>query len=223
MAGISLLNFHKNPFLGILGRANDDWLIVAKGVPKEALKKAKETLEVDVIETTIGGTSLIGSLLIINSRAIVVSNIVYEDELKLLKETGLEVEVAPGKENAVGNLVLVDDVAAIVDPELDEETVKLIEDVMKVKVYRSTIGDSGLTGMCAVVNKYGVLCHPDLSDEEEEILKKAFGEDRDINIGTVNKGTPFVGSGIIANSKGVIVGDKSTGVELMRIESTLLP
>ncbi len=223
MAGISLLNFHKNPFLGILGRANDDWLIVAKGVPKEALRRAKETLEVDVIETTIGGTSLIGSLLIINSHGIIVSNIAYEDELKLLKETGLEVEVVPGKENAVGNLVLIDDVAAIVDPELEDETVRLIEEVMKVKVYRGTIGDSGLTGMSAVVNKYGVLCHPDLSDKEEEILKIAFGKDRDINIGTVNKGTPFVGSGIIANSKGVIVGDKSTGVELMRIETTLLP
>jgi len=223
MAGVSLLNFHKNPFLGILGRANDDWLIVAKGVPKEALRKAKETLEVDVIETTIGGTSLIGSLLIINSNGIIVSNIAYEDELKLLKETGLEVEVVPGKENAVGNLVLIDDVAAIVDPELEDETVRLIEEVMKVKVYRGTIGDSGLTGMSAVVNKYGVLCHPDLSDKEEEILKIAFGEDRDINIGTVNKGTPFVGSGIIANSKGVIVGDRSTGVELMRIETTLLP
>ncbi|MCD6503660.1 MAG: translation initiation factor IF-6 [Thermoplasmata archaeon] len=223
MGKITLLNFHKNPFLGIFGKANDEWLIVARGVPLETIKKAKEALDVDVIEITIGGTSLVGSLLVLNSKGIVVSNIIYEDELKILEEIGLEVAVAPGKENAVGNVVLVDDKAALVDPELDEETVNVLEDVLKVKVYRGTIGDSGLVGMSAVINKYGILCHPDLSDNEEKLLKEIFGEDRTIDVGTVNRGTPFVGSGIIANSKGVIVGDRSTGVELMRIESTLLP
>lgn len=223
MGKLELLNFHKNPFLGIFGKANDDWLIVARGIPKEALRRAKEALEVEVIETTIGDTSLIGSLLVLNSRGIVVSNIAYESEIKILKETGLEVAIAPGKENAIGNVALVNDNAALVDPNLDEETIEVLEDVLKVKVYKGTIGDSGLVGMSAVINKYGILCHPDLTDEEEKLLREIFGEEREINIGTVNRGTPFVGSGIIANSKGVIVGDKSTGVELMRIESTLLP
>ena len=223
MSRITLLNFHKNPFLGIFGKANDDWLILARGVPKEAIKRAKEALDVDVVEVTIGGTSLVGSLLVLNSRGIVVSNIVYDDELKLLEDTGLEVAIVPGKENAIGNVALVDDKAALVDPELDDETVEVLNDVLKVKVYRGTIGDSGLVGMSAVINKYGILCHPDLSDDEEKLLKEVFGEEREINIGTVNRGTPFVGAGIITNSKGVIVGDKSTGVELMRIESTLLP
>ncbi|RLF65602.1 MAG: translation initiation factor IF-6 [Thermoplasmata archaeon] len=223
MSRITLLNFHKNPFLGIFGKANDDWLILARGVPREAIKRAKEALDVDVVEVTIGGTSLVGSLLVLNSRGIVVSNIVYDDELKLLEDTGLEVAIVPGKENAIGNVALVDDKAALVDPELDDETVEVLNDVLKVKVYRGTIGDSGLVGMSAVINKYGILCHPDLSDDEEKLLKEVFGEEREINIGTVNRGTPFVGSGIITNSKGVIVGDKSTGVELMRIESTLLP
>jgi len=223
MSRITLLNFHKNPFLGIFGKANDDWLILARGVPKEAIKRAKEALDVDVVEVTIGGTSLVGSLLVLNSRGIVVSNIVYDDELKLLEDTGLEVAIVPGKENAIGNVALVDDKAALVDPELDDETVEVLNDVLKVKVYRGTIGDSGLVGMSAIINKYGILCHPDLSDDEEKLLKEVFGEEREINIGTVNRGTPFVGAGIITNSKGVIVGDKSTGVELMRIESTLLP
>ncbi len=222
MSGIYLMDFHKNPFIGIFGRANDDWLIFAKGLPKNTKKKAKEYLEVEVLETTVGGTSLIGSLLAMNSRGIVVSNIVTEEELKELKETGLEVVVAPGLENAVGNLVIMDDKSALVDPELDEETVEVMQEVLKVKVYRGTIGESGLIGMCAVINDKGILTHPDLSDDEKKILEKIF-PGREIMVGTVNRGVPFVGSGIIVNSKGALVGNKSTGVEVMRIEGTLFP
>ncbi len=222
MAGIYLMDFHKNPFIGIFGKANEDWLIFAKGLPKSTKKRAREYLEVEVIETTIGGTSLIGSLLVLNSRGIVVSNIVTDDEVKELEETGLEVVIAPGLENAVGNVVIMDDRSALVDPELDQETVEVLEEVLKVKVYRGTIGESGLIGMCAVMNDKGILVHPDLSDEEKKLLEEAF-PNREIMVGTVNRGVPFVGSGIIANSKGALVGNKSTGVEIMRIEGTLFP
>ena len=39
--------------------------------------------------------------------------------------------------------------------------------------------------------------------------------------GTVNHGVPLIGSGLIANSYGAIVGNITTGIELGRIEEAL--
>jgi len=41
------------------------------------------------------------------------------------------------------------------------------------------------------------------------------------NVGTVNRGNIFVRSGIVANSKGALVGYETTGPELLRIQSAL--
>ena len=40
-------------------------------------------------------------------------------------------------------------------------------------------------------------------------------------IGTVNHGSPVIGSGLIANSKGAIIGNQTTGIEMGRIEEAL--
>ena len=39
--------------------------------------------------------------------------------------------------------------------------------------------------------------------------------------GSVNMGNPYVRSGIISNSKGCVIGGETSGVEVMRIDSTL--
>jgi translation initiation factor 6 len=41
------------------------------------------------------------------------------------------------------------------------------------------------------------------------------------DIGTVNYGAPLVGSGLVANGSGYVVGEDTTGPELGRIEDTL--
>jgi len=42
-----------------------------------------------------------------------------------------------------------------------------------------------------------------------------------VDVGTVNFGSPLVGSGILANSRGYVAGDETTGPELGRIEDAL--
>ncbi|RLF51129.1 MAG: translation initiation factor IF-6, partial [Thermoplasmata archaeon] len=43
----------------------------------------------------------------------------------------------------------------------------------------------------------------------------------DVMVGTVNHGAPLIGSGIIANSHGAIIGSLTTGIEMNRIEEAL--
>lgn len=42
-----------------------------------------------------------------------------------------------------------------------------------------------------------------------------------VSIGTVNHGVPYVGAGMVANGKGAIMGSKTTGIEMGRIEDAL--
>jgi translation initiation factor 6 len=96
---------------------------------------------------------------------------------------------------------------------------KKVEDTLNVPVYRGTIASLKTVGMAAVVTNKGLLCHPKVLDGE----KKQLGEIFDVNvmIGTVNHGSPVIGSGLVANTKGAIIGNLTTGVEMGRIEEAL--
>jgi len=74
-------------------------------------------------------------------------------------------------------------------------------------------------GMAAVATNKGVLCHPKVTDEEKEMLSSLFQVP--LMIGTVNHGIPLIGSGLIANSFGFVVGSSTTGIEMGRIEEAL--
>ena len=65
----------------------------------------------------------------------------------------------------------------------------------------------------------GVLAHPLIREEEkrkiQEVLKVP------VETGTINGGVPYVKMGIVANSKGAVVGTLTTGPELMAMTRTL--
>jgi translation initiation factor 6 len=73
--------------------------------------------------------------------------------------------------------------------------------------------------MTAVVTNKGLLAHPRITDAEIAICEELFG--LPVDIGTVNLGSPLVGSGLLANSRGYVAGDETTGPELGRIEDAL--
>jgi translation initiation factor 6 len=73
--------------------------------------------------------------------------------------------------------------------------------------------------MAAVVTNKGCLCHPKVTETEKQLLEKVF--DVNVMIGTVNHGFPMIGSGLVANTKGAIIGKMTTGIEMGRIEEAL--
>jgi len=73
--------------------------------------------------------------------------------------------------------------------------------------------------MAGVATNRGVLVHPKSSQAEISIIEELFK--LPVNIGTINFGSPLVGSGLLANNKGYVVGEETTGPEISRIEDTL--
>jgi len=211
-------NFNGSPFVGVFASATEKALLAASEVETEEME---DELGVDkVYSGTVGGSSVLGSLAEGNSSGIVVSSSAREDEIESIEDaTGVRVERVSSRVNAVGNLVLANDDAALVSPELDAEAREKVAAVLEVKVRAGTVGGVEVVGSAAVANNEGVLAHPRSSDNELKSLDDLF--DVTVNVGTVNYGTPLVGSGLLSNTTGYVAGSETTGPELGRIEETL--
>ena len=213
------LDFNENHNVGVLCRTNEDVAFIQRGLSKKIKKKVVSALDVTLVELSIADANIIGSLLTINSNGAIATDLIDGASIKIIEDQGLDVFVIEDKINAAGNDILVNDNGAMVHPHLKDETLKEIEDVFKVPVYRGTIGSLDIVGMAAVVTNKGLLCHPKITPDEKRQLEKIFNVS--VMIGTVNHGVPLIGSGLVANTKGAIVGNLTTGIELGRIEEAL--
>jgi len=205
--------------IGVYAKASDSLAIAAAGSDEYFVKMLNETLEVETVLITAGGSRVVGSLVALNSNGIAVSNMAEEDELKVLREH-LPVLRLPDEINAAGNNILVNDKGAIVTPDAEPRTVRNIADVFGVEVVQSTIAGISTVGSVCVVNNKGCVCTADATDEDIALIKDVLKVEAIRT--TVNRGAQFLGAGIVANSKGALVGDETTPIEMGRIEDGLV-
>ena len=222
---IERLDFENSPYLGVYGTATDRVVLIREGLGEKKLEVLREVLKVPLIETSIMKSRIVGIFAAGNSNAIIVPWYVWDAELDYingqLKEHGIDMEVVPFRSTltAFGNLILANDRAALISAKFTREEAKKLEDILGVEVERGMIGDYHAVGSAGVVTNRGGLVHPEASDEELEWLRDLFKVD--IYVGTANMGVPFVGSCMLANSHGVVVGHLTTGPEIVKIEEAL--
>ncbi|WP_436926367.1 translation initiation factor IF-6 [Halosimplex amylolyticum] len=212
--------FSGSAYVGVFARATDDCLLVRPDVDADLQEDLGEELDVPVVPTTVGGSGTVGALAAGNGNGLLVSSRVRERERDRIAEaTGVSIGELPGRINAAGNVVLANDSGAYVHPDLSGEAVRAVEDALDVPVEQGVLAGSRTVGTAAVATNAGVLCHPDATDAELDFLEDLL--DVPADIGTVNYGAPLVGSGLVANDYGYVVGQDTTGPELGRIESAL--
>ena len=191
---------------------------VPAGVPDAVAQQIEDALQVRIVQVSLAGSSIVGSLSCGNCTGFVVSKYAHPSEIEELHEFG-DVQPLPSLMNACGNIILANDTAAIVHPLLSDRAVAVIRETMQVDVQRSTIAGLKTVGMAGIATNKGVLVHPKVSDAEIAILEDVFG--LPVDIGTVNFGSPLIGSALLANSSGYLAGADTTGHELGRIEDAL--
>ena len=113
----------------------------------------------------------------------------------------------------MGNNIVISKNKCLINPEFEDNILK------EFKVKKMKIQEHNVVGSCVVANKNGCLVSREAEDKELKEIGKTL--DLKAEIGSVNRGNPYVKSGIIVNSKGYIIGGMTTGVEVMRIESAL--
>jgi translation initiation factor 6 len=213
------VNLAGNPNLGVSIAATDKVALAPPNLGEKMVQVVEECLQVPVIKTPISGSSLAGALAVGNSRGFLLSKYAFDKEIETIKETGLEVERIPDRLTAVGNIILANDSGALVNPLLSDEAIDVVSETLDVEVVRGSIANFKITGSVAVATNKGVLVHPSATPEELEFMEKTMKVPADV--GTVNQGTRLVGAGTVANSQGVMVGEKTTGPEMARIEESL--
>ncbi|MFB6152221.1 MAG: translation initiation factor IF-6 [Haloarculaceae archaeon] len=213
-------SFSGSAYVGVFARATDDCLLARPDADGDLLASLGDELDVPVVATTVGGSGTVGALATGNGNGLLVSGRVRERERgTIAEETGLPVTELPGRINAAGNVVLANESGAYVHPDLPDEAVRAVEDGLDVPVERGTLAGVQTVGTAAVATNRGVLCHPNATDGELDFLEDLL--DVPADIGTINYGGPLVGSGLVANDAGYVVGQDTTGPELGRIESAL--
>jgi len=212
--------FAGSPYIGVFARATNDCLLIRPDIEEDLRDACGEELEVQVVPTTVGGSGTVGALAVGNSNGLLVSNRLRERErTQLTDATDLPVTELPGRINAAGNVVLANDNGAYVHPDLPRKSVQAVEDGLGVPVQRGDIAGVRTVGTAGVATNRGVLCHPKSTDEQLDEIEAHL--DVPADIGTINYGGPLVGSGLIANDTGYIVGNDTSGPELGRIDTAL--
>lgn len=218
---IDLMGFFGSASLGVYSLATDNLAIVPPGVSKNKAERIEECLKVKLIKTTVGVSVLAGALACGNSNGILLPHYVKDEEINAIKSAapGINVKVMETKRTAYGNIVLANDKGAIADPRLNEKDLADISDTLGVEVLTGEIAGLPYVGSLATATNKGVLAHPLLSEEENQRLKEALKVS--VDVGTINRGIPYVGTGLIANSHGALAGFFTTGPELFIIGQAL--
>lgn len=211
------LDFSGNPYLGVFCATNDGAVIASPSIPAKALRRVEAALGVRAIRTNIGGSTLIGSLVALNSHAVLLANFAQDAEVQQL--ANLNTFVVEHRLNAVGNNILVNDHGALCHPGYGHRAIEQLAETFGVEVRPATLGGQKTVGSAGVANNQGAICHPHATAEElallEEVLKvKPL-------IATANYGTPQLGACVVANDGGAVTGTPTTPIELGRIEEGL--
>ena len=207
-------------YVGVFTSALGETVLARRDLEEADADRFAEALDGRVVLTSIGGASTVGSLLKGNANGVIVSDQATDAECEQLTEVlDRPVERLPGPFNAAGNLIVANDHGALIHEEFSEVAAERIVETLGVPVERGSLGGVRTVGMAAVATNKGVLCHPNASEAELDTLEGHLGVPADV--GTVNYGSPMVGSGLIANEVGYVVGERTTGPELGRIEQTL--
>ena len=221
----AIIDYRGSWNIGAYGLSTDKFTIFGSGFRARIIEDAKAILNVPLIVQNIMGEPIIGITTIANSYGILVPPQTLDSEIKIL-EKELDIPVARLEfktyDNALGNIILANDRTALLHIEIAEKNrsaINIIEDVLNVEVATYPFSFP-IIGTAVVANNKGALAHPSMNEEELEFIKDTMRVR--VGTGTVNTGSPYIRSGLIANSFGFLAGLRTSGLELQRAYEILI-
>lgn len=219
---VSLLELEQNAQIGMYFLASNDFVLTGKKNLKEEQKKAiEDVLKVPLIEISAYNSEIVGVFLQIDryENKIYAPNDLRNVEISKLKEICEEysysLELIESVENTLGNLISFTNKAVFVSQDI-KKTKKQLEKISEKKVIILNDEDFHQAGALVYSVKGQTIASSEFKDSELEKI-----EDYVDNISTINNGTAYVSSGIVANDKGILIGAQSSTVEIQTILETL--
>ena len=207
---------YRGPNIGIYTKTNDEHVFLPNGFAKSKAEILAKNLKTDYIITAIANTRLLGILMVVNNHGILLPYSSTQNEIdNLKKSTDLNVEILDTKHNALGDLICINDKAAIISPLIPKDVIKKIEDVMDVEVIQKKVAGFNQVGAVTVASSAGGIIHPETDESDIKIISKALGVE--LEPATINGGIPYLSSGILVNNNAMVVGSLTSGPEIMML------
>jgi translation initiation factor 6 len=207
--------------IGLYVFVNDKFALIGKEIPDKVEEQIKEVFKVPVHRINLAGTSLIGVFVAGNNNQILIPGITFEHEREELRSLGINFKVLDTKLTGLGNNIIMGDAHALVSSEYTETEVKKIGELMNVNAQKVRFNEVNVIGNLVVINskKRKALVSNDLTQEELRLIEKTFNVKA--TPGSVNMGSPYIKSGVVANSHGFAMGSASGGPELSNADEAL--
>lgn len=173
---------------------------------------------IPLVHSNIAGTPIVGRLTVGNKNGLLVPLTTTDSELRAIEESlpdGVIVERIEEKFSALGNVISCNDQIALVHPELDQDTLDTIKDVLQVDVFPTLIANETLVGSYSVFTNRGGIVTPKATVEEIEELSGQLGIN--IEAATVNRGSGLVSAGCLVNSDHLYCGWETTALEIANL------
>ena len=219
---IQSLDLLGNSSIGIFGFSTETYAIFPYNIHESKLPLINDTLDVPIIHTTINNSNLIGLYGVGNSHHLLLPSLTSKLELNEIEKKlpdGIQVSVIDSTITALGNVIITIEGKTLISTEFSSQERRQIADTLDSEVESMNILNSTIVGSLIFGTKNGLLVHPLVNDDELDFIEDFFKVQ--VDVVTVNRGTPYPRPGIIGNSKGVLVGSDTTGPELMRIFDVL--
>lgn len=208
-------DIYRGPNIGVYTSVNDEFVFIPRGFVRSKAETLAGHLGVRHMNVSVGGTRVIGALMVANNHGLLLPQTAYPDEIEALETTGLNVEILDTRYNALGNMMSANDRGAVVSPLIERENLKKIEQALDVEVVQSRIAGYNQAGAMLRVNGTGGIIHPEADDEDVKTFSNVLGAR--LEPATVNGGVPFVASGTLINNRAVVTGSFTTGPEIMML------
>ncbi|EZG70147.1 eukaryotic translation initiation factor 6 [Gregarina niphandrodes] len=205
----------------LYARLTNNYCIVAQG-PNEnfySVFEAELADRIPVVKSTIGGTSLIGSCTVGNSKGLLVSSTTTDQELQHLRNClpeSVKIQRVEERLSALGNVIACNDYVGLIHMDLDRETEEIAQDVLGIELFRTTINNEVLVGQYSVLTNRGGIVHAMTSKHEVDALSQML--QIPLAAGTINGGSDLLAAGVVVNDWAAFVGQDSTFAEMSVVE-----
>ena len=213
--------FESSDDVGVFAKLTNSYCLVAMGASQNFYSVFQQELSehIPVIYTSIGGSRVIGRLCVGNKHGLLVPSMTDDQELQHLRNSlpdDVKVQRVEERLSALGNCIACNDHVALLHTDLSRETEEIVRDVLKVQTFRTSIAECALVGSYSVVTNQGCMVHPKTPVQDMEELSSLLQVP--VIAGTLNRGSPVVGSGLVVNDWAGFCGLNTTSTEITVIE-----
>ncbi len=207
--------------IGLYIYATNKYLLYHSAIPEKKVRQIVEELDVPAVKLHLTETLITAPFIVGNSNGLLIPDIFEDYALEQLKrdvkKLDINLAIVSSKYNALGNIIIANDNGGLISPIIPFSLKKIISDVLDVEISTVTVGRFSYIGSLVVVNNSNGLVSPVIKDDEKLIIEDILG----VNLyeGTVNGGAEFIKLGLVVNDYGVVVGEETSGAELMNISS----